>query len=789
MNHTCRRRITKKEERKMFRKKIFILAMIAIVLIGMSAVTAVVEHLGLPRLDELSFKVIKTEDAEVDALLAGEVDTIIGPLKTENLDRVAAAGYEQTWDLEASYGHMQINCRDYFPEEAGEIAGLPVQPLNDTAFRQALSYVFGMDRKAESILGYYGGPQVFAAANIMPPAEVEWFFGDVYPLPDTDLDAAWTILQDAGYTVVDGVLNNPDGSPVRDLEVLYSAGALAWEKIGGDFVSYMNEFMTYIGATTSPTFSLVARDFTSLVYSLLAYHDFDLLLIGLTNLGKDPDWLRDLFHTDNIGPWGWNTVGLVDPYVDDLMDTMYYDLDRADVLQACLDFQMYFPEILPHFPMTNSFEIVTYDAGLDNYIAQACYGSAANELTWYSINWEGAPVGGLVRRSIGDEPDTLHPWFDDTAYGRYIMGTVMQGGDGDQLFVLSPTLKDVPWVAYRWEVEYWTWPALGIEEGTKISFYLRNDVTWHDGTPFTAHDMKFQYDMFMKYHPSRYADVIDPLVYIETEGDYIIHAYFNRTSLWYLYDASVGMLAPEHIWSIVDQMVEDGTLATVQDFDPQTPYKDLTGIDPPSAYPFMKAGLVGTGPMVFDYYDDSLMVGSVKKYQDYWVQSPVEAAVDAYFRVDPAEDGGSGLPYNVVLTNTGAHGGSFANVTVDVNIYVDDVLEHTESDVLVPGPIDYTTIGPYTTDPLSRGTHTIKVEVIEAAETIDTYTHTVYATITEDLDLNDRVNILDIARAAVAFGSKPGHPRWDPVADVDDTFAVNILDIARIAKKFGWPPA
>lgn len=54
-----------------------------------------------------------------------------------------------------------------------------------------------------------------------------------------------------------------------------------------------------------------------------------------------------------------------------------------------------------------------------------------------------------------------------------------------------------------------------------------------------------------------------------------------------------------------------------------------------------------------------------------------------------------------------------------------------------------------------------------------------------DLNNDHKVDIIDIATAAKAFGSYPGHPRWEFVADVNSDGKVDILDIARIAKNFG----
>jgi branched-chain amino acid transport system substrate-binding protein len=61
-----------------------------------------------------------------------------------------------------------------------------------------------------------------------------------------------------------------------------------------------------------------------------------------------------------------------------------------------------------------------------------------------------------------------------------------------------------------------------------------------------------------------------------------------------------------------------------------------------------------------------------------------------------------------------------------------------------------------------------------------------------DLDFNGAVDIRDVARAARAFASEPGNPRWDPETDVIVDGKIDIRDIAMIARNFGkkapqWP--
>jgi len=55
----------------------------------------------------------------------------------------------------------------------------------------------------------------------------------------------------------------------------------------------------------------------------------------------------------------------------------------------------------------------------------------------------------------------------------------------------------------------------------------------------------------------------------------------------------------------------------------------------------------------------------------------------------------------------------------------------------------------------------------------------------EDLNEDGKVDIQDITIFAVAFGSYPGHSRWNPKADVDKNGKVNILDGVLIAKSYG----
>jgi hypothetical protein len=54
-----------------------------------------------------------------------------------------------------------------------------------------------------------------------------------------------------------------------------------------------------------------------------------------------------------------------------------------------------------------------------------------------------------------------------------------------------------------------------------------------------------------------------------------------------------------------------------------------------------------------------------------------------------------------------------------------------------------------------------------------------------DIDRNGKVDILDVSLAAKAYGSYPGHPRWNPKADLDGNNKIDIVDVAKVARDYG----
>src|SRR5215467_13443114 len=91
-----------------------------------------------------------------------------------------------------------------------------------------------------------------------------------------------------------------------------------------------------------------------------------------------------------------------------------------------------------------------------------------------------AQSGGSLVIGLDQEPPTLDPHASPSAVTYQIIASVTEN-----LLYRGPDGKLVPWLA-----ESWT-PS---KDGRSVTFKLRRDVKFHDGTPFNADAVKFNFD-------------------------------------------------------------------------------------------------------------------------------------------------------------------------------------------------------------------------------------------------------------------------------------------------------
>jgi len=108
------------------------------------------------------------------------------------------------------------------------------------------------------------------------------------------------------------------------------------------------------------------------------------------------------------------------------------------------------------------------------------------------------PVKGGVLKLYSTIPDTLNPILTNNLYVRDYSGFVYES-----LVSIDKNQKAVPVLADRWEVSV---------DGLTWTFYLKENILWHDNMPFTAEDVEFTVNSIISSPGSSYRKNLDNII-------------------------------------------------------------------------------------------------------------------------------------------------------------------------------------------------------------------------------------------------------------------------------------
>lgn len=104
----------------------------------------------------------------------------------------------------------------------------------------------------------------------------------------------------------------------------------------------------------------------------------------------------------------------------------------------------------------------------------------AKPTRYWSMQADSAPAGQIIAATRMTELATLHPQL-----ARFTSALAVAYHVNEGLVKFAPTFELVPGLASDWSIS---------EDQLTYTFNLREGVTWHDGEPFTAGDVKFTID-------------------------------------------------------------------------------------------------------------------------------------------------------------------------------------------------------------------------------------------------------------------------------------------------------
>ena len=116
-------------------------------------------------------------------------------------------------------------------------------------------------------------------------------------------------------------------------------------------------------------------------------------------------------------------------------------------------------------------------------IVSACSQSGGTENQASGANSGEPAEGGDLTYALATSPDTLDPHRSSRAVSVRAFRTIF-----DSLVVQDENNEIQPWLATEWEIS---------EDGKSYTFKLREDVTFHDGTPFNAEAVKYSFDRIL----------------------------------------------------------------------------------------------------------------------------------------------------------------------------------------------------------------------------------------------------------------------------------------------------
>jgi peptide/nickel transport system substrate-binding protein len=202
---------------------------------------------------------------------------------------------------------------------------------------------------------------------------------------------------------------------------------------------------------------------------------------------------------------------------------------------------------------------------------------------------------GMLLLSLGGELSVINPILSSDSTSSAIEGVIFSG-----MVKLDKNLDFQPDLARAWKVS---------KNGLKWTFYLRKDVKWHDGTPFTAEDVKFTFDTIMdpKINSVRRGDyfIEDKPIAFKVLDKYTIQAILPKPFSPFLVSAAM---------SIIPKHVLEGKTADMG---------------------FFNSHPIGTGPFVYVEYKTGDHV-LVRRNPEYYGGSPLLSEI--LFKIVPDEN-------------------------------------------------------------------------------------------------------------------------------------------------------
>jgi len=290
---------------------------------------------GAPNIDRIIFQQYATEDAMIQAYLAGEVDGVTAVPATAVGTLLESSELVVTfWD---SFAVEELTLNSY-------AEGTQPESLGDPAVRLAMEYAIDREQVGEvAYLGYFEPATTFIA-----PVMGDWHNSEIDSV-SFDIAMANQTLDDAGYldSDGDGVREYSDGTPLHYRFMM-----------GDDAVSARVGEVIQVGlAQAGISTDLQPVDYSTQLNKAFYEYDFD-LNYWYWGMDPDPDFAGVVFLCDQL--WWWNDSGYCDEEYDAFYAASRLAVDHQERVDAVWGMQEKIYNDRPWIPVLHPTIIQSY---------------------------------------------------------------------------------------------------------------------------------------------------------------------------------------------------------------------------------------------------------------------------------------------------------------------------------------------------------------------------------------------------------------------------------------------
>ena len=225
----------------------------------------------LPYLDSIRLDIQSNRDVELLHFKRGEID-LINSLDSEYFDKLETASpqlvhdagpsldSEQMWFNQASKSPLPAYKKDWFCS---------------ATFRRAISQAINREDLSRIVFRGHAQP----AMGPVSSANKFWFNANLKP-PIYSPDSALKALQSDGFRMENGTLKDKNGNTV-EFSIITNSGNKYRERMA----TMIQDDLQKIGVHVN----VVTLDFPSLIERMTQTFDYEAILLGLTNVGLDPN--------------------------------------------------------------------------------------------------------------------------------------------------------------------------------------------------------------------------------------------------------------------------------------------------------------------------------------------------------------------------------------------------------------------------------------------------------------------------------------------------------------------